>query len=98
MKISTIGDFRAALKEGPFAWPGGYPLFFICNDGAALSYDYAKENTELIEGAITDKDNAGGWLVSFTVKEENESNPLIRNGNGSTPRTSPRLLSERRGF
>ena len=63
MKISTIGEFRAALKEGPFAWPGGYPLFFICNDGAALSYDYAKENTELIEGAITDKDNAGGWLV-----------------------------------
>ena len=63
MKISTIEDFRAALKEGPFAWPGGYPLFFLCNDRAALSYDYAKENASLIESAITDKDNAGGWLV-----------------------------------
>ena len=63
MKISTIEDFRAALKGGPFAWPGGYPLFFLCNDGAALSCEYAKENANLIEGSITEKDNTGGWLV-----------------------------------
>ena len=63
MNISTVEDFRAALKDGPFAWPGGYPLFFLCNDGAALSCEYAKENAKLIEGAITEKDNTGGWLV-----------------------------------
>lgn len=60
MNISTIENFRAALKDGPFAWPGGYPLFFLCKDGAALSYEYAKENAEFIEGAITEKDNTGG--------------------------------------
>ena len=63
MNISTVEDFRAALKDGPFAWPGGYPLFFICNDGGALSYQYAKDNAEPIKSARRDKDNTGGGLV-----------------------------------
>ncbi len=63
MNIKTIEDFKSALKEGPHCWPGGYPLFFVCDDGSALSYQYAKENAPLIESAIADKDSTGGWLV-----------------------------------
>jgi len=40
--INTIGDFRAAVRNGAYAWPGGYPLFFICSDGAALCHKCAK--------------------------------------------------------
>lgn len=34
--IKTISDFRAAYRNGPYAWPGGYPLFFVTADGAAI--------------------------------------------------------------
>jgi len=27
------------LRAGGHAWPGGYPLFFITNDGCTLSFE-----------------------------------------------------------
>ena len=29
MLINSISDFRRAIHNGPYAWPGGYPLYFI---------------------------------------------------------------------
>jgi len=63
MYIETVEDFDKALDNGPFAWPGGYPMYFLCADGAALSFDAALENADLIRGAIAEKDNTGGWRV-----------------------------------
>ena len=37
MNISNKYQFEAVLAEGPWAWPGGYPLFFVTGDGEALS-------------------------------------------------------------
>ena len=48
MTIKTLSDFRAAMRNGPYAWPGGYPLYFITSDGAALSFDAVKENLRLV--------------------------------------------------
>jgi hypothetical protein len=36
MQISTTLEFKNALRAGPYAWPGGYPTFFVCDDGEAL--------------------------------------------------------------
>ena len=44
----TIQQFSKDLEQ-PYAWPGGYPRYFITNDGVALSYDAARENRRLIE-------------------------------------------------
>lgn len=33
----TIDDLKAHLEADKYAWPGGYPLFFITSDGAARS-------------------------------------------------------------
>lgn len=67
MKIQTPSDFQRALEQGPFAWPGGYPLCFFCWDGAALSFEAARENAELIEQALQDFAATGregdDWLV-----------------------------------
>lgn len=52
MNINTISDFRAAMRNGPYAWPGGYPLFFLCANGEALSFKAARENRRLILEAI----------------------------------------------
>ena len=35
----TLLEIKKQLRSGQYAWPGGYPLFFITRDGAALSFD-----------------------------------------------------------
>jgi len=35
MRIESISDFRAAIRNGAYAWPGGYPMFFVMADGGA---------------------------------------------------------------
>ena len=52
MDIMTVNQFREALDNGPYAWPGGYPLYFITSDGAALSFNAAEENAGDIEYSI----------------------------------------------
>ena len=42
--IKTVEEFMGALKQGPYAWPGGYPLFFICKDGSTLSFNHVLAN------------------------------------------------------
>ena len=62
MPTYTVAQFNADLAE-PYAWPGGYPRYFITSDGGALSYGAANENARLIAQAIEDKDSTGGWCV-----------------------------------
>lgn len=62
MQIESISDFKTALRKGPYAWPGGYPLYFLMSDGESLSYIAAWENLKLIMQAIKDKDRQSGWL------------------------------------
>jgi len=38
-EINTTIELRATLRAGPCAWPGGYPLYFITDDGEALSFE-----------------------------------------------------------
>ena len=47
------------LSASPYAWPGGYPLFAITNDGAALCKHCAKSERSSI-GTTTGTD---GWTV-----------------------------------
>jgi hypothetical protein len=55
----TIAQFDADLAA-PYAWPGGYPRFFITSDGEALSFAAAAANADIIRQAIADGDS-GGW-------------------------------------
>jgi hypothetical protein len=56
-------QFIKDLEAGPYAFPGGYPRFFITADGEALSFDSATKNRALILEAINADDKTGGWLV-----------------------------------
>ena len=58
----TISDFRRDLRDGQHAWPGGYPRFFITSDGAALSFEAARDNVRLVLEALRD-DLRDGWQV-----------------------------------
>lgn len=63
MEIKTVFDFNKALDNGPYAWPGGYPLYFITADGAALDFQAATDESAQIRDAIIADDTAGGWRV-----------------------------------
>jgi hypothetical protein len=63
MNIRHVFDFNKALAQGPYVWPGGYPLYFVCADGGALSFKAAQENAGLIRDAIIAHDAGSGWCV-----------------------------------
>lgn len=71
--IETGAALRATLRAGPYAWPGGYPLYFITSDGAALSFDAVRENFAQCIRAIRDHNNDGWRIVACDVNyEDNE--------------------------
>jgi hypothetical protein len=65
----NIENFRADLAE-PYAWPGCYPRYFITKDGAALSYNAARNNASLIESSIAEDCNDGWQVVGCDVNWE----------------------------
>jgi hypothetical protein len=39
-----LADVKAALRNGPYAWPGGYPMFFVTQCGAPLSFEAVRKH------------------------------------------------------
>lgn len=51
-EIENLAQLKATLRAGAYAWPGGYPLYFIAQDGEALSFDSVRENWREIVSAF----------------------------------------------
>ena len=67
--LYTIDQFQADLDQ-PYAWPGGYPRYFITLDGAALSFKSALHNSHLIIDSIRENSNDGWQVVACEVNWE----------------------------
>jgi hypothetical protein len=65
----SVDQFKADLQH-PYAWPGGYPRFFITSDGAALSFKAAEDNQRQIMDAIVDNDNSGWRVIGCAINWE----------------------------
>ena len=65
----TSEQFTADLAN-PYAWPGGYPRYFVTSDGAVLSFKSAKENAGLIVVSIDDNANDGWQVVGCDINWE----------------------------
>lgn len=72
-QIRTPCQFLETLKAGPYAWPGGYPLYFITSDGEPLSFAAARSNALLIARAIKSNDSGGWRVVACEVNWEDET-------------------------
>ena len=60
----SISDFRRDIRQ-PYAWPGGYPLFFVMADGEALSFAAAKaQRRNVLEALACPYGDNGGWRVA----------------------------------
>lgn len=68
--INSIGEFRAAVRQGAYAWPGGYPLYFICDDGGVLCCSCAKSERRNILESIAAKSHDGWQVIGQDVNWE----------------------------
>lgn len=59
----TPAQFGRELKAGAYAWPGGYPKYFVASDCAALCFECAKKEARLITSALRENDTRSGWCV-----------------------------------
>lgn len=78
MRINSISDFRRAVRNGPYAWPGGYPLYWIMADGGACHFDCCKTERRYMLQALKDKEDnnwpAKDWLpVALDINWEDQS-------------------------
>ena len=71
MMITTVQQFRETIENGPYTFPGAYPVFFITSDGGALSFDAAKDNANLIKDSIENHHNDGWRVIAVAVNYEN---------------------------
>lgn len=50
-----------------FAWPGGYPMYYLCFDGEAMCPACVNANIELVDrdsrAKVVDPRTWGGWAV-----------------------------------
>lgn len=68
--INSTLELRATLRAGAHAWPGGYPLYFITSDGAALSFDTVRAEYSQCARAIRDNLRDGWRVVACDVNWE----------------------------
>ena len=70
MLINSISDFRKAVRNGAYAWPGGYPLYWLMSDGEACHFDVCKSERRNMLEAIANKDNSGWRPVALEANWE----------------------------
>lgn len=70
MNIKTVSDFRKVVRNGKYAWPGGYPMYFITSDGDVLSFEVVKAERRNVLEAIRDNDHSGWRVVAVDVNWE----------------------------
>ena len=69
--MEAINKVKRAIRE-PFAWPGGYPVYTVMQDGEMLCPQRAKENFRLIISATKHHDGSGWEAADITVLWEGE--------------------------
>lgn len=69
----TISEFRTAVRRGPSAWPGGYPVYAVFTDGQFACWNCLKTERRLILEALADPSYRTGWELShFGIYWEGE--------------------------
>lgn len=66
---STVEQFKNFVRR-PYAWPGGYPMFAVCDDGGCLCKDCAKSEAALIIRATVSQDSSGWQVAAVGVNWE----------------------------
>lgn len=80
MKINNTTELKNALRNGPYAWPGGYPCYFVADDGEALSFDAVRENYKSVLRAVREQDDDGWLVVGVEINYEDQDLYCVQSG------------------
>ena len=68
--INNLAQLKATLRAGEFAFPGGYPLYFMTSDGAALSFTAVKSEFRNVAHSMLHLIHDGWYIVACAVNYE----------------------------
>lgn len=72
--IDNVQQFKATLRAGAFAWPGGYPLALYTTDGAALCFDCGRKERRNIMDSIKRRLGDGWQVMGCDIEHEGPTN------------------------
>ena len=61
-KIETLAQLKATLRNGEYAWPGGYQMYLVMSDGEPATFKGALDNWREIVSVFM-SDLRGNWRV-----------------------------------
>lgn len=66
-KELTTKELKQAIRQ-PYAWPGGYEIVAIADDGAVLCMDCCRKNWKEICWSMRNRVNDGWRVVALTIE------------------------------
>jgi hypothetical protein len=69
-RINNSLQLRATIRAGAYAWPGGYQMYLIANDGEALCFDCAQTQYYQCAYSIRHGINDGWRIVGCDINYE----------------------------
>jgi hypothetical protein len=69
-EIDSINKLKSSLRAGEYTFPGCYRLFFITNDGCALSFEAVLDNLQGIYYSMMHGFNDGWNIVGMSTTAE----------------------------
>lgn len=67
---SKARHVAAEIRNGAYAWPGGYPKFFVTQDGEALCYKCARKEFRRVAWDFLNNASTGWRIEAVAVNWE----------------------------
>lgn len=74
MKINNLTTLKMVLRNGPYAWPGGYPLYLVDEEGDCYHIDCVKG---IFKSVVRDTKRGIGGFVMTAVEVNWEGKHLF---------------------
>src|SRR4051812_42884782 len=62
-RITNSHQMRATIRNGGYAWPGGYPLYFLMSDSACMCFKCAEKEYKQVAKARRYWSNDDAWGI-----------------------------------
>jgi len=73
--VRFLGNKETGAYDS-WAWPGGYPIGYIANDGEILCADCLNQDADYFLESIDPEHDTGGWFITGVTILESETNPV----------------------
>lgn len=68
--VNTVRDYKEVLRQGEFAWPGGYQCYLLMSDGEALCYACGRKEFRNVISSIKHTQNDGWRCIGADINYE----------------------------